>query len=166
MREHIVEVVHILKVYANIALQLTWRLQSWYKGNCTASAHKHNLWQTAQCESHLVRVGTSSRYLPAWLTSDLKKKYANSNVLTMKMIGIIQIIAPFQHERTNVYSIGYFGLLIRFAHFMIMVGEVLPRLPSLTARHWFFIIQDFEQLVLALKKRVCPEIFHCIEYIF
>ena len=31
----------------------------------------------------------------------------------------------------------------------------------------FFIVQDiFEQLALALKSRVCPEIFHCIGYIF
>jgi len=48
--------VHILKVYTNITLLLTWRLQSWHKGNCTASAHHHSLWQskTAQCESHPV----------------------------------------------------------------------------------------------------------------
>jgi len=29
----------------------------------------------------------------------------------------------------------YFGSLIRFAHFMIMLGEELPSLPPLTARH-------------------------------
>jgi len=54
MREHIVKGVHMLKVYTNITLLLTWRLQSWHKGDCTASAHHHSLWQTAQCESHPV----------------------------------------------------------------------------------------------------------------
>jgi len=33
-------------VYTNITLLLTWRLQSWHKGNCTASAHHHSLWQS------------------------------------------------------------------------------------------------------------------------
>jgi len=33
------------------------------------------------------------------------------------------------------YSICYFGPLIRFAHFIIMAGEALPPLPSLTARY-------------------------------
>jgi len=33
---------------------------------------------------------TSSRCLPSWLSPDLKKKYANSDVLTMKMIRTIQ----------------------------------------------------------------------------
>jgi len=68
MREHIVEGVHILKVYTNITLFPTWKLQRWQKGNCTASAHHHSLWQTAQCESHPVRaaqaVGASLRDFP------------------------------------------------------------------------------------------------------
>jgi len=69
----------------------------------------------------------------------------------------------FQHERTNVYSICYFGYLIRFPHFMILVEAAFP---PLTTRHWFFIIQIFEQLALALKNRVCPELFHCVEIFF
>jgi len=48
--------------------------------------------------------------------------------------------------KDKIYFICYFCSLIRFAHFMIMVGEELPSLPRLTARHWFFIIQIFEQL--------------------
>ena len=54
MREHLVG-VHILKVYTNITLSLTWRLQSWLKGDCTASAHHHSLWLTAQCECQPLR---------------------------------------------------------------------------------------------------------------
>jgi len=34
---------------------------------------------------------------------------------------------------------------------MNMIGEALPPLPPLTARHRFSIIQNFEQLALALK---------------
>jgi len=86
---------HTLKVYTDITLFLTWWLQSWHKGNYTASAHHHSLWQTAQCESHPVRGGTSSRCLPSWLSPKLKKKYANSDVLTMKMIRIIQYLHLF-----------------------------------------------------------------------
>ena len=29
-----------------------------------------------------------------------------------------------------------------------------------------FTFRSFEQLALALKNRVCPGIFHCIEYVF
>ena len=72
------------------------------------------------------------------------------------------IIAPFQNERTNFYSICYFGSLIRFAHFMITLGEELPSLPPLTPRHWFFIIEIFEQLSCS-EKQSCPETFHCDE---
>ena len=74
------------------------------------------------------------------------------------------MIASFQHERTNVYSISYFGSLIRFAHFIIMVGEALLPLPPLTARHWYFITQNFEQLALALKNRVALNFFTVLKY--
>jgi len=67
MIEHIVG-VHILKVYTSITLFLTWRLQSWHKGNYMASAHHHSLWRTAQRESHPVRgaqaVGASLHHFP------------------------------------------------------------------------------------------------------
>ena len=98
MREHIVG-VHILKVYKNITLLLTWRLQSWHKGNCTASADHHSLWQTAQCESHPVRgaqaVGASLRDFPLtwrrytqiqmyWLWKWLGSGYINCTFSTWK----------------------------------------------------------------------------------
>jgi len=35
--------------------------------------------------------------------------------------------------------------------------------PELTVLNVFFILQNFEQLALPLKNRVCPENFHCIE---
>jgi len=38
--------------------------------------------------------------------------------------------------------------------------------PEFTVLNAFFILQNFEQLTLALKNRVCPENFHCIEYNF
>jgi len=81
-----------------------------------------------------------------------------------------------------------------FCTFHDLVGEELTSFPPLTARHWFFIIQifeqlacpekselpwnfslcwniflsfrTFEQLVLSLKNRVCPENFHWIEIFF
>jgi len=48
---------------------------------------------------------------------------------------------------------------------MIMVGEALPS--CLPWRHVTdFFIQKFEQLALALKNRVCPELYHCVEIFF
>ena len=41
-----------------------------------------------------------------------------------------------------------------------------PSLASPDGTSLIFIIQNFEQLALALKNRVCPEIFHCFEYAF
>jgi len=130
------------------------------------------------------------------------------------------IIVPFQHERKTVCSICYFGSLIRFAHFIIMVvgapslaspdgtslifyysefwatcacpeNRVCPKnlhcieIFFIFQDFWatcacpekqsawihcieyiFFVIQNFEQLALALKNRVCPEIFYSIEYTF
>jgi len=35
-----------------------------------------------------------------------------------------------------------------------------------TVLNILFTFRIFEQLALALKNRVCPEIFHCAEYIF
>ena len=46
-----------------------------------------------------------------------------------------------------------------------MLGEELPSLPPLTVRHWFFIIQIFEQLSCS-EKQSCPETFHCVEIFF
>jgi len=48
---------------------------------------------------------------------------------------------------------------------MIMLGEELPSLPPLMVRHWFFIIQIFEQLSCS-EKQSCPETFHCAEIFF
>jgi len=38
--------------------------------------------------------------------------------------------------------------------------------PEFTVLNVFFILQNFEQLALALKNRVCPENFHSIQYSF
>jgi len=71
----------------------------------------------------------------------------------------------FSTWKENLYSVCYFGSLIRFAHFIIMVGGELLSLPPLTARHWFFIIQIFEQLSCR-EKQSRPETFHCVEIFF
>jgi len=49
-----------------------------------------------------------------------------------------------------------------FSTFHDYAREEFPSLPSLTARHWFFIIQIFEQLSF-YEKQSCPETFHCDE---
>jgi len=46
-----------------------------------------------------------------------------------------------------------------------MAGEELPFLPPLTARHWFYSIQIFEQLSCP-EKQSCSETFHCVEIFF
>ena len=166
MREHIVEGVHIIKVYTNITLLLRWRLQSWHKGNCTASAHHHSLLQTAQCdlsESHAVRgaqaVTASLRDFPlSWRRNTQIQMY-----WLWKWLESYNN-CTFQHERIYLYWVCYFGSLIRFAYFMIM-AEKHPSLPPLTARHWFFIIQICEQLSFS-EKQSYPETFHCDEIVF
>ena len=150
----------LLKVYTNITLLMTWRLQSWHKGDCTASTHEHSLWQTAQCESHSVRGGTSSCCLPSWLSTDLKKKCIDhENDLNNT------IIVPFQHERTTVCSICYFGSLIRFAHFIIMVVGA-PSLASPDGTSLIFYYSEFWATCACPENRVCPKNLHCIEIFF
>ena len=148
----------------NITLFLTWTLQSWHKGYCTASAHHHSLWQTAQCECHPVR-GTHAVVASLRDCSLTWRRIRKFRCIDHENDYNHPIIAPFHHERTNFFSICYFGSLIRFAHFMIMLGEELPSLPPLTARHWFFIIQIFEQLSCS-EKQSCPETFYCVWIFF
>ena len=75
------------------------------------------------------------------------------------------IIVTFQHERTTVCSICYFGSLIRFAHFIIMVGGT-PSLASPDGTSLIFYYTEFWATCACPEKRVCPEIFHCIEIFF
>ena len=56
--------------------------------------------------------------------------------------------------------------LIYFLHSGYLSNFCLPWktvCPELTVLNVFFILQNFEQLALPLKNRVCPENFHCIE---
>jgi len=54
-----------------------------------------------------------------------------------------------------------FNILFTFRMFEQLLVALKNRVcPEFTV---FFILQNFEQLVLALKNRICPEIFHCIE---
>jgi len=163
MREHIVE-VHILKVYTNITLLLTWRLQIWHKGNCTASAHHQSLWQTPQCESHPVRgapaVGASLRDFPLtrrrntqiqmyWLWKWLES-YNNCTFSTWKDKFLFNLLFWIPNSFCTFHDYGRGGT---------------PSLPPLTARHWLFIIQIFEQLSCS-EKQSCPETFHCVKIFF
>jgi len=142
MREHIVAGVNILKVCANITLLLTWR-------RADIKVIARQALSTTVCDKLLNAKATlweehkQSRCLPSWLSPDLKKKYAKSDVLTMKMIRIIQKLHLFNMKGQIFIQFCYFVSLIRFAHFMIMLGEEHPSLPPLTASHWFFIIQIF-----------------------
>jgi len=52
-----------------------------------------------------------------------------------------------------------------FCTFHDLVREEPTSFPPLTARHWFFIIQIFEQLACP-EKQSCPETFHCVEIFF
>jgi len=152
MREHIVEGIHILKCIQT--LHCCWH--EGYRadirvGDCTASAHHHSLWQTAQYERHPVRgaqaVAASLRDCPlTWRR--------NTQIQMYWLWRWIESYnnCTFSTWKENFYSICYFESLIRFAHFMIMLGEELPSLPPLTARHWFFFIQIFEQLSCSEKE--------------
>ena len=164
MREHIVEGVHTVKVYTNITLFLTWRLQSWHKGNHMASAHHHSLWQTAQCESHPVR-GTQA--VAASLHGFPLNWRKNTQI---KMYWLWKWLESYNNCTFSTWKDKFvFSLLFwipnSFCTFHDYGREELPSLPPLTARHWFFIIQIFEQLSCP-EKQSCPKTFHCAEIFF
>ena len=140
------------------------RAYSRHKADCTASAHHHSLWQTAQCECHPVR---GAQAVAASLCDSPLTWRRNTQIQMYWLWKWLESSnnCTFSHERTYFYSIYYFGSLIRFAHFMIMLREELPSFPPLTAHHWFLIIQIFEQLSWSVKQR-CHEIFHCVETFF
>jgi len=70
------------------------------------------------------------------------------------------------HWKTRV-ALKFFTVLKYFYHSGFLSNFRLPWKQSLPWSHGteyvFLIIQDFEQLALALKNTSCPEIFHCIE---
>ena len=163
MREHIVG-VHILKVYTNITLLLTWRSQSWHKGDCMTSAHHHSLWQTAQCESHPVRgaqaVAATLRDFPLTWRRNMQiqmhwlwkwsESYNNCTFSKWKDKFIFNFL---------------FWVPNSFYTFHDYVGEQLPSLPPLTACHWFYLMQIFEQLSCP-EEQSCLETFHWVEIFF
>ena len=60
-----------------------------------------------------------------------------------------------------------FNILLTFRMFEQLLLALKNRgCPEFTVFNVFFIIQNFKQLVLAVKNRVFPEIVHCIEYSF
>jgi len=190
MREHIVEGVHILKVYTNITLLQTWRLQSWHKGNCTASAHHHSLWQTAQCECHPVRgaqaVAASLRltwrrntqiqiyWLWTWLGS-----YNNCTFSTWKDIFLFNLLFRIPNsfcsfhdyaKRGTPFLASPDGLSLIFYHSDFWTTFLLWK----TELSWnfslcwnnFYLSGLLSNLWLALKNRVCPEFTVLNIYIF
>ena len=162
MREHIVEGVHILKVYTNYTIT-DMNIRADIKVIARQAL------TTTVCDTLLNANFTrweehKQSVPPSWLPLNWRRNTQIQMYWLWKWLENT-IIAPFQHERTNFYSICYFGSQIRFAHFMIMLGEELPSLPLLTARHWFFIIQIFEQLSCSVKQ-CCHEILHYVEIFF
>ena len=191
MREHIVG-VDILKEYTNITLLLTWRLQSWHKGNCTASAHHHSLWQTAQCKSHPVRgaqaVGASLRDFPLtwrrntqiqmyWLWKGLES-YNNCTFSVWKGKFSFNLLFWIPNSFCIFHDYGRGGTPFLASpdgpslFFIIQIFEQLFSLKNRvalklsTVLKYFLSFRTFEQLVLNLKNIVCPEIFHCVEIFF
>jgi len=135
---------------------------------------------------------TTSRCLPSWLPLTSRRNTQIQMYWLWKWLESYNN-CTFSTWKDTFYSICYFGSIIRFAHFMVMLREELPSLPPLMARHRFLIIQIFEQLScsekqrwhetfqcsnifylpgllsnlwLALKNRVCPEFTVFNIYIF
>jgi len=142
MREHIVEGLHILKVYTNITLLLAWRLQSWHKGNCTASAHHYSLWQTAQCESHPVRGGTSSRCLRSWLPLTWRRNTQIQLYWLWKSIKSCNNCTFSTWKDKCLFNL-LFWIPNSFCTFHDYGRGGTPSLPPLTARHWFLYHSGF-----------------------
>ena len=154
MREHLVERVHILKVYTNITLLLTWRLQSWHKGDCTASAHHHSLWQTAQCECQPVR---GAQAVLAYLR-DCPLTWRNTQI---QMYWLWKWLESYNNCTFSTWKDKFlFNLLFcipdSFCTFHDYVRGGTPFLASPDGPSLIFIIQIFEQLSCS-EKQSCPE---------
>ena len=184
MREHLVEGVYILKVYTNITLLLTWRLQSWHKGNCTASAHHHSLWQTAQCECQPVRgaqaVVVSLRdcsltwrrntqiqmyWLRKWLES-----YNNCSFSTWKDKFLFNLLFWIPDSFCTLHDYDRGGtpilpspdgpsLILYYSDFWTTFLLWKTELPWNFSLFWniFYLSALLSNLCLSLKNRVCPE---------
>ena len=187
MREHIVG-VHILKVYTNIKLLFTWRLQSWLKGDCTASAHHHSLWQTAQCECHPVRgaqaIAASLHDSPLtwrrnaqiqiyWLWKWIES-YNNCTFSTWKDKFLFNLLFWIPKSFSTFHDYGRGGtpflaspdgpsLIFYYWDFWTTFLAALKNRVALklfTVLKYFLSFRTFEQLVLALKNSV--PLIHCI----
>ena len=169
-------------MYTNITLFQTWRLQSWHKGNYTASAHYHSLWQTAQCESHPVReaqaVAASLHGFPLnWRNTQIQmyrlwkwlESYNTCTFSTWKDKFVFSLLfwipnsfctfhdygreeLPFLPPLRPVTDFSSFRFL---NNFLALKSRVALKL--FTVLKYFLSFRTFEQLALALKNRVCPE---------
>ena len=177
MREHIVEGVHYEKCIQT--LHCYWH--AGYRADIKAIARQ--ALTTTVCDKLLNAKATRweehKQSVPPFVTFPwLEEEIREFRCIDCENDQNHTIIARFQHERTNLYAICYFGSLIRFTHFMTMSGRnSLPCLPwrpvtdfslcrflnnflalkLLTVLKYFLFFRTFEQLVLALKNRVCPE---------
>ena len=135
---------------------------------------------------------TSSRCLPSWLSPDLKKKYANSDALTMKMIRIIQYTFStwkdkflfnllfwipnsfctfHDYARVGTPFLAFpDGLSLIFYHSDFWTTFFLwkTELPWNFSLWWniFYLSGLLGNLWIALKNRVCPEFIELNTYIY
>jgi len=59
------------------------------------------------------------------------------------------------------------NIVFTFRIFEQLVHALKNRVcPEFTVLNVFFILQNFEQPALALKNKICPEIFYCMEIFF
>ena len=149
-------------MYANITLLLTWRLQSWHNGNCTASAHHHSLWQTAQCESHPVRwaqaVGASLRDFPlTWRNTQIQmhwlwkwlESYNNCTFSTSRDKFLFNLLFWIPNSFCTFHDYGRRGTPFLAS----------PHGPSLI----FLLCRNLNNFP---EKQSCPETFHYVEIFF
>jgi len=80
--------------------------------------------------------------------------YTSSNYADHPQVNIHWI-----HCIENIFNVQYFWTTLRLPW-----KQSVPWIHCI--EYIFFIIQNFEQIPLALKNRVCAEIFHCIEIFF
>jgi len=193
MRGHVVEGLHILKVHKKITLLLISRLQRWRMGDCTASAHHHSLWQTAQCESHPVRgaqaVAASLRDYPLtwrrntqiqmhWLWKWLES-YNNCTFSKWKDIFLFNFLLWIPNSFCTFHDYARGGtpflsapdgpsLIFYHSDFWTTFLLFKTALPWNFLLCWniFYLSGLLSNLWLALKSRVCPELIVLSLYIF
>ena len=162
MREHIVKGVHILKVYTNITLLLTWRKVIARQALTTTVCDKllnakATLWEGFYLSGFLRNLRLPWKQSLSWNFSLYMIYFLHSGCLS-------NLCLSWKTKCTlNSLYWMYFYPSEFWTTYACPEKQSVPWIHCIEFEYKFFVIQNFEQPALVLKNRICPEIFHCME---